>query len=40
LKRDYEMATCMMTGESTTGQVRNKRMLAGWVDIDKYPFMT
>jgi hypothetical protein len=30
----------MMTGESTTGQVRNKRMLAGWVDIDKYPFMT
>jgi hypothetical protein len=40
VQRDYEMATCMMTGESTTGQVRNKRMLAGWVDIDKYPFMT
>jgi hypothetical protein len=38
VQRQYEATACMMTGESTTGQVRNKRMLAGWVDIDKYPF--
>jgi len=40
VQRNYELATCMMTGESTTGQIRNKRMLAGWVDIDLYPFLT
>ncbi len=40
VQRQHEGGTCMMTGESTTGQVRNKRMLAGWVDIDAYPFST
>jgi hypothetical protein len=40
VQRNYEVASAMLTGESTTGLVRNKKMLAGWVDIDKYPFKT
>ena len=38
VQRQYTNSDCMMTGESTTGLVRNKRMLAGWVDVDQYPF--
>lgn len=40
VQRQYIKDTCMMTGESTTGLVRNQRMLAGWVDVDAYPFKT
>ena len=38
VQRNYEVASAMMTGESTTGLVRNKKMLAGWCNIDAYPF--
>lgn len=40
VRRQYDPATCQLTGEMTSGLVRNKRLLCGWVDIDAYPFLT